>query len=97
MAKPAQKKRKKSGRQPLKVDGRRRQIGLDLHVGEAAPNGAREPVPSLGLTVEAFGAPAVTSVEPPILFGPSFATTTSPQQSRIVIAEHDRFVDASLR
>ena len=79
--KPARKKRKKSGRQPLEVDGSRRQIGLDLHVGEAAPDGAREPVPSLGFAMKALLSPAVTLVEPPILFGPSFGTATSPQQS----------------
>ena len=45
--KPAQKKRKNSGRQPLEVDGSRRQIGLDLHVGEAAPDGARARAKSL--------------------------------------------------
>lgn len=37
--------RKKSGRQLLQVDGSRRQIGLDLHVGEAAADGARKPMP----------------------------------------------------
>jgi hypothetical protein len=36
---PAQKKRKESGRQPLKIDGSGRQIGLDFHVGEAASYG----------------------------------------------------------
>lgn len=51
---PAQNKRKEGGRQPLEVDGGRRQVGLDFHVGEAAPDGAREPVPGLGLAVEAF-------------------------------------------
>src|SRR5262249_14435152 len=38
---PAQKKRKESGRQPLEVDGGCRQVGLNLHVGEAASHGAR--------------------------------------------------------
>ena len=88
---------RRAGWRAVDFDGSRRQIGLDLHVGEAAPDGAREPVPSLCFTVEAFGAPAVTPVEPPILFSPSFATATSPQQSRIVMAEHDRFVNASFR
>lgn len=48
------KKYKSSGRQPLKIDCSGRQVSLYFHVGEAAPDGAREPVPSLGLTVEAF-------------------------------------------
>jgi hypothetical protein len=60
---PAQKKRKESGRQPLKIDGGRSQVGLDLHVGEAAPHRAREPMPRLGLAVEALGTPAMTLIE----------------------------------
>jgi hypothetical protein len=51
---PAQKKRKESGRQPLEVDGGRRQVGLNLHVGEAASHGAREPMPGLGFAMEAL-------------------------------------------
>jgi hypothetical protein len=50
----AQKKRKESGRQPLEVDGGRRQVGLNLHVGEAASHGAREPMPGLGFAMEAL-------------------------------------------
>jgi hypothetical protein len=42
---PAQKKRKESGSQSLEVDGGRCQVGLDLHIGEATADGAREPVP----------------------------------------------------
>ena len=37
---PAQNKRQEGGHQPLEVDGGRRQVGLDFHVGEAAPDGA---------------------------------------------------------
>jgi hypothetical protein len=38
----------------LKIDYSGRQVSLYFHVGEAAPDGAREPVPGLRLTVEAF-------------------------------------------
>ena len=51
---PAQKKRKESSRQPLKIDGRGRQIGLDFHVGEAASYSTCEAMPRLGLAVEAL-------------------------------------------
>ena len=52
--KPARKNRKKSGRQPHEVDGSRRQIGLDFHVGEAAPDGAGKPMPRLGFAMKAL-------------------------------------------
>jgi hypothetical protein len=51
---PAQKKRKESDRQALEVDGGSRQVGLNLHVGEAASHGAREPMPGLGFAMEAL-------------------------------------------
>ncbi len=49
-----QQKRKEIGRQPPEVDCRGGQISLDLHVGEAAPDGAREPMPSLGFAMKAL-------------------------------------------
>ena len=48
---------KKSGGKPLEIDRRGREVGLDLHVVEAAPDRASEPVPGLRLAVEALGAP----------------------------------------
>jgi hypothetical protein len=61
------KKHKKISGQALEVDCCGSQIGLDLHIGEAASYGARKAVPSLGLPMEAFGAPAMTLVEPAII------------------------------
>jgi hypothetical protein len=43
-----------SGREPLEGDSGRRQVGLDLHVAETTPHGARKPIPGLGLAVEVF-------------------------------------------
>jgi hypothetical protein len=51
---PAPKKRNSSTRQSLKIDGGGRQVGLDFHVGEAASDGAREPMPCLGLAMKAL-------------------------------------------
>jgi hypothetical protein len=51
---PAQQKRKESGRQPLEVDCSGGQINLDLHIGEATPDGAREPMPRLGFAMKAL-------------------------------------------
>ena len=42
---------KKSGGEPLEIDRRGREVGLDLHVVEAAPDRAPEPVPSFRLAV----------------------------------------------
>jgi hypothetical protein len=50
----AQNKRKESGRQPFEVDCSGGQISLDFHVGEAAPDGAREPMPGLGFAMKAL-------------------------------------------
>jgi putative transposase len=51
---PAQQKRKESGCQPLEVDCSGGQINLDLHIGEATPDGAREPMPRLGFAMKAL-------------------------------------------
>ena len=48
-----------------------RQISLDFHVGEAAPDGARKSVPCLGLAVEALRAPAMPSIEALIFYRPA--------------------------
>ena len=92
---PAQKKRKESGRQPLKIDGGRRQVGLDLHVGEAAPHRARERMPRLGLAVEALGTPAMTLIDPLVFFGPVQSAAAGAEQSRISITDDDSLVDPS--
>ena len=53
---------KKSGGEPLEIDRSGHEVGLDLHVVEAAPDRAPEPVPSLRLAVVSLGAPEVTSI-----------------------------------
>ena len=55
------------GRKPLQVDGCGGQVGLDLHVGETAPDSARQAMPGLRLAVVTFRAPAVALVEAPVL------------------------------
>jgi hypothetical protein len=62
-----EKERQKSGREPLQVDRGGGQEGLDAHVLEPAPHRAGEPVPGLGLPMEAFGPPAVALVETRVL------------------------------
>jgi len=94
---PAQNKRKESGSQPLEVDGGRCQVGLDLHIGEATADGAREPVPGLGFAVEAFRTPAMALVEPSILCAPLLATAAGAEQSGIIVTDNDCLVDPSLR
>jgi hypothetical protein len=78
---PARNKRKESGSQPLEVDGGRCQVGLDLHIGEATTDGAREPVPGLGFAVEAFRTSAMALVEPSILCAPLLATAAGAEQA----------------
>ena len=80
----------KSGREPLQVDRGGGQVGLDPHVAQAAPHGAAQPVPSLGLSVEPFRSPAVAPVEPPVLFAPSEPPPPGAQQRRMVGADHHR-------
>lgn len=48
----------------LEIDGRGREVRLDLHVVETAPHGAPEPVTGLRLAVEALRAPEVPLVQP---------------------------------
>ena len=56
-----------SGCEPLQVHGCARYVGLDLHVGEAAPDAACQAVPGLGFAVMALRAPAMALVEAPVL------------------------------
>jgi hypothetical protein len=84
------------GREPLEVD-RRRQVGLDPHVREAAPDGACKAVPGLRLAVIALRPPAMALVEPAVLVGPPVASTAGAQQRRVVVADHDRLVRAPFR
>ena len=90
-------KRKESGCQPLEVYGGCRQVGLDLHVGEAATYSARKSMPCFGLAVEAFRTPTMALIEPSILFAPSLAAAAGAEQSRVVVANNNCLVDPPLR
>jgi hypothetical protein len=92
---PSRKKCKNSRRQPLQIDRGGRQICLDFHVGEAAPDGACKSVPCLGFAVKALRAPAMTLIEPKVLCGPALTTAASAEQSGIMIADDNSFIDAS--
>ena len=93
---PTGREEERSG-QPLEIDRRGREVGLDLHVVEAAPDRAPEPVPGLRLAVEALGAPEMASIEPPIVLAPSHVPATSAKQRRIIVRDHHLFVDACAR
>jgi hypothetical protein len=85
------------GRQPLQIDRGGRQISLDFHISETAPDGARQSVPCLGLAAKAFRAPAMTLIEPKVFCGPALTTAAGAEQSGIMIADDDRLIDSSLR
>ena len=70
------------------------QVGLDFHVVETAPDSAPEPVPGLGLAVEALGTPKVTLVQPLIVLAPPCTPTPSPEQRRVVMRDDHLLVDA---
>src|SRR5262245_66029180 len=71
--------RKKSGRQPLQIDGCGGQIGLNTHVREAAPDSAGKSMPSFCLAMEAFRAPTMPLIEPSILLAPSITAASRPK------------------
>ena len=68
--------------QPLQVHDGGDEVGLDAHVGEAAPDGARQSVPCLGLAVDAFDAHAVAAVEPTLALTPAGVPPPRPQLCR---------------
>jgi hypothetical protein len=88
---------KQGGGEPFQVDRRRGQVGLDLHVGETAANRPSETVPGFRLTMESFGAPAVTPMKAPVVIRPPVAAATGPEQRRMVVADDDGLVDPSRR
>ncbi|MGY4183079.1 hypothetical protein ACVIHH_008370 [Bradyrhizobium sp. USDA 4518] len=92
----AKKMRNKSGCQPLEVDSGRRQVGLDLHVRETTPYGARQPMPGLGFAVEALRTPAMALIEPTILPAPSFATAPGAEQCRIIVTHNNCLINSPL-
>ena len=79
----------KGGSKPLEIDRRGRQVGLDFHVVETAPDSAPEPVPGLGLAVEALGAPEVALIQPLIVLAPPCTPTPGPEQRRVVMRDDD--------
>jgi hypothetical protein len=78
--------REKNGGEPLEVERGRGQVGLDLHVGEAAAHGAGEAVPGLRFAVDAFDPPAMALVKAPVFVGPSLAPAAGAEQRRMVVA-----------
>ena len=64
---------KEGGGQPLEVDRCGREVGLDLHIGQVAADSPSEPMPGLGLAMEALRAPAVAAIETPIFLRPPLA------------------------
>jgi hypothetical protein len=72
-----QNERKKSGGEPLQVDCRGGQVGLDLHVGDSTPDGACKAMPGLCLAVEPFRTPPVAPVKPLIFGGPAIPAPPS--------------------
>ena len=86
-----------SSRQSLQIDRGGRQVSLDFHVAEASPDGARKSVPCLGLTVKALRAPAMTLIDPEVFCGPALTTAASAEQSGIMIADNNSFIDSPLR
>src|SRR5262245_27250558 len=89
--------RKKSGCQPLQIDGCGGQIGLNAHVREAAPDSAGKSMPGFCLAMEAFRVPTMPLIESSILLVPSLTAASRPKQSGIIVADHDGFVHSLLR
>ena len=76
-------------REALEVDDGGDQEGLDLHVGQASPDGAGEAVPGLGLAMDAFDTAAVAAVERPLARSPVRVLAARPQQGRVVLVQQD--------
>jgi hypothetical protein len=70
---------------------------LNAHVRDAAPDSARKTVPGLCLAVETFRPPTMPLIQPSILVAPSVTASSSPEQSGIVVANHDCFVRTPFR
>ncbi len=83
--------------QPLQVDRRRGEVGLDFHVGEAATNRAGKAELALRLSVNAFDQPAVAGIERLVLLTPLLAMASSSQQRWVIVAQHHRLVSATTR
>jgi hypothetical protein len=77
------------GDQPLQVHGGCGEIGLDLHVGEATPDGTRKAMPGFGLAMDAFDPDAVTAVERPFALTPAGVFPSGPQQGGVILVQQD--------
>ena len=85
------------GSQPLEVDGGRCQKRLDAHILQAPTHRSSEAMPSLGLAVKAFGTPAMTLIEATLVLSPTDSSAASPQQRRVIVADHQGLIAATLR
>ena len=83
--------------QPLEVDDSGGQVGLDLHICEAAPDGTRQTVPGFGFAMEAFGSPAVALIETPVFRAPALAAAPRAKQSRVIVPDNNSLVGAPFR
>ena len=88
---------KKGGGEPLEIDRRGRQVGLDLHVVQTTPHSASETVPGLRLAVEALRTPEVTLAHPTILLAPSRTPATGEQKRRVIMRNHHLLVHVRRR
>src|SRR5215207_1296136 len=80
---------KESGSQPLQVDHRGGEISLDLHVTEAASERSGEPVPGLGLAVDAFDPSAVGSIDRLLPATPGEVLAPGPDQGGMILVQQD--------
>jgi hypothetical protein len=67
------------------------------HVRQPAPDSAGKSTPEFCFAIEASRPPTVPLIEPSILLAPSITTASCPEQSGIVVADHDDFVRSPLR
>jgi hypothetical protein len=73
------------------------QIGLNAHVRDAAPDSAGKTAPGRCLAMQTFRPPTMPLIQPLILVAPSVTASSSPEQSGIVVADHDCFVPSPFR
>jgi hypothetical protein len=81
--------------QPFEVDRSSRQVGLNLHVGQAPPDCTREPMPSFRLAVDTLHLPAVAFIERIIAIRPMLAPASRSQQGGVVVTKNHGLVRAS--
>ena len=69
---------------------------LASYVPAVRTGGSSETVPGLDLPVQAFGSPAMATVEALLLLCPTNAAATSSQQRWVIVADHHGLIAASL-